>query len=130
MAEILQITAVGILTAVFAALLRRYHEESALLLAVGGCVLIGLMLVKVSQPVIAFLTRLRELTGLEQPLLEPLLKAVGIGVLTQISAGVCDDAKQSAVARLVKLCGGLLALYAALPLLEAVLELIETVGGG
>ena len=128
MAEILQITAVGILTAVFAALLRRYHEESALLLAVGGCVLIGLMLVKVSQPVIAFLTRLR--TGLEQPLLEPLLKAVGIGVLTQISAGVCDDAKQSAVARLVELCGGVLALYAALPLLEAVLELIETVGGG
>ena len=60
----------------------------------------------------------------------PSLKAVGIGVLTQISAGVCDDAKQSAVARLVELCGGLLALYAALPLLEAVLELIETVGGG
>ena len=54
----------------------------------------------------------------------------GIGVLTQISAGVCDDAKQSAVARLVELCGGVLALYAALPLLEAVLELIETVGGG
>ena len=36
----------------------------------------------------------------------------------------------AAVARLVELCGGVLALYAALPLLEAVLELIETVGGG
>lgn len=130
MAELLQISAVGVLTAVFAALLRRYHEESALLLAVGGCVLLGLLLVRIAQPVVAFLARLRELTGLRQPLLEPLLKAVGIGILTQISAGVCADARQSAVARLVELCGGVLALYAALPLLEAVLELIETIGGG
>ncbi len=130
MAELLQISAVGVLTAVFAALLRRYHEESALLLAVGGCVLLGLLLIRIAQPVVAFLARLRELTGLRQPLLEPLLKAVGIGILTQISAGVCVDARQSAVARLVELCGGVLALYAALPLLEAVLELIETIGGG
>ncbi|MBQ9374162.1 MAG: stage III sporulation protein AD, partial [Oscillospiraceae bacterium] len=44
---------------------------------------------------------------------------------TQTASAVCQDAGQSALAKLLELGGGLLCLVAALPLLEAVLDLLE-----
>ena len=70
------------------------------------------------------------MTGLDAELMTPMLKAVGIGLLTEIAAGVCADAGESAIGKLVELAGGLLALSVALPLLEAVLQMLKTMGGG
>ena len=69
---------------------------------------------------------LRQLAGLEPALLQPLLRTVGIGLLTQLTASVCADAGESTVARLIELCGSVLGIYTALPLLEAVLSLLRT----
>ena len=51
---------------------------------------------------------------------------VGIGLLTQLTASVCADAGESTVTRLIELCGSVLGIYTALPLLEAVLSLLRT----
>ena len=51
---------------------------------------------------------------------------LGIGLLTQLTASVCADAGESTVARLIELCGSVLGIYTALPLLEAVLSLLRT----
>ena len=46
--------------------------------------------------------------------------------MTQLTASVCADAGESTVARLIELCGSVLGIYTALPLLEAVLSLLRT----
>ena len=81
---------------------------------------------RLAEPVVSFLSELRQLAGLEPALLQPLLRTVGIGLLTQLTASVCADAGESTVTRLIELCGSVLGIYTALPLLEAVLSLLRT----
>lgn len=130
MQELLQVAVVGIIAALMATMLKKHSAETALLLSLAACLLIALMLVNMTKPVLSFLSELRELTGLDSALMTPMLKAVGIGLLTQISATVCTDAGQSAIAKLIELCGGIFALYVALPLFEAVIQMMKTMGGG
>jgi len=77
-----------------------------------------------------FLKTLRNMSGVDKALMEPMLKAIGIGLLTNISANVCADAGHSSIAKLIELCGAMLAIYVSLPLLEMVLQTVQRLGGG
>ena len=100
------------------------------MLTIAACCIIGVLVVRTAEPIVDFLGRLQGMTGLDAELMTPMLKAVGIGLLTEIAAGVCADAGEGAIGKLVELAGGLLALSVALPLLEAVLQMLKTMGGG
>lgn len=126
----MQVAVIGVITVLLSTLLKKKNGESALLLTLAACAVIGLLLTKMAQPVLEFLQKLRELANLDTALMTPLLESVGIGLLTQICAGICEDAGEGAIAKLVELCGGILAVYVSLPLLEALLKTVETMGGG
>ena len=130
MTGLLQATVIGIVTVLLTAMIKKNSQELALLLTLAACVLIGLLLLQLAEPVIEFLAKLRNIAGLDKTLTEPMLKTVGIGLITQIGATVCADAGENAVARMIEVCGGILALYVSLPLMEAVLSLIDTMSGG
>ncbi len=126
----LQAAAVALVTVILTAMLKKSSGELALLLTLAACVLIGVFFLRLAEPVVEFLSKLRDLAGLDKALMTPMLKTIGIGILTQISATVCADAGENAIARLVEVCGSVLALYVALPLLEAVLDMVEQMSGG
>ncbi len=130
MDNFLHAAVIGILAVIFAALLKKKNGELAVLLSLGACVLIALLLLDLLRPLLDFMTKLRNIAGLDKELLTPLLKTLGIGLLTQVCATVCADGGEKAVASLVEVCGGLLALYVALPLLEAVLDMVQKMSGG
>ena len=121
---------IGIVTAVLVTLIRRSNAELALLVSVAACVGMALLTLRLIEPVVSFFEKLEALSGLESELLSPLVKSVGIGVLTQLCAAFCADAGQSALGKLVELSGSILAIYVALPLLEAVLVMIRSMMGG
>lgn len=121
---------IGLITVVFTTLLKKHSGEMALVLTVAACAVMGLLILKLTEPVVSFLTQLRSLAGMDAALMTPLLKTVGIGLLTQLATAVCTDAGESAIARLIELCGGVLAIYVALPLLEAVIDMIQNMSGG
>ncbi len=130
MQSFLQAAVLGVLAAVLATLLKRNSKDLALVLTIAACCIIGVLVVRTAEPIVDFLGRLQGMTGLDAELMTPMLKAVGIGLLTEIAAGVCADAGEGAIGKLVELAGGLLALSVALPLLEAVLQMLKTMGGG
>lgn len=130
MEELLKICVTGLIGVLFATVVRRHGGELALLLTLAVCTVIALALVRIAQPVVDFLMKLQNIAQIDRALMTPLLKAVGIGLLTQIGSTVCGDAGESAVAKLIELCGSFLALYTALPLLEAVLDMISAMSGG
>ena len=130
MQGLLQATVIGVVTVLLTAMLRRNNKELGILLTLTACVLIGLLLVQLAEPVVEFLSKLRNIAGLDKTLTEPIIKTIGIGLITQIGATVCADAGENAIAKLIEVCGGVLALYVSLPLLEAVLSLIDTMSGG
>ena len=53
------------------------------------------------------------------------VKALGIAYISEFAADTCRDAGQSASASAVELCGAAGALYAAIPLMKAVMKTVE-----
>ena len=129
MESFLQVAVLGLLTVIFTNLLRKNNRELSIILSLAACVIIAVILIQLAKPLIEFMERLRSVSGLDKGLLSPLIKTIGIGLLTQISSNICADAGENAIAKLIEVCGGVLALYVALPLFEAVLEMMESLGG-
>ena len=119
MNTLLQVAVIGVVTALLVTLL-----------TIAACVLMTIAVIRLVEPVISFCGKLQTLSGLDDELLTPLIKSVGIGIVTQLCAAFCTDAGENAVARLIELCGGILAIYVALPLLGAVIDMIRTMMGG
>ena len=127
---VLQGSAIAIIGALFAVFLRRYDGAFAALVTLGcGCVILYL-LISILSPILAFLERLREAAGIASPVLHPLLKSVAIGLLVNVAVTICADTGNSAVGSVVRLLGTAASIYIALPLLEAVLDLVTNMMGG
>ena len=121
---------VGALSAALAAVtLRRQNADLAMLLGILGCCLGALLLLELLEPVLDYVKKLYSRVGLEDSLLSPLLKSVGIALLSQLGAAVCADSGQSALARVIELGGAVLCLSLSLPLFQAVFALIEQLSG-
>ena len=116
MSGALSVAAAAILAAVCALVVSKQAPEVAILLAICAGALILLYCSGALETVSAFLDRLAELGGLSPQVLSPMLKAVGIGLVTRLAADFCRDAKESALAGVVELAGALLAPAAGLPL--------------
>lgn len=128
MQQALQIAALAMIAALLVNVLQ--GKEFGVLLALAACAAVGTLLVQMLQPLISFARELSEQTGLESGLLAPLWKVLGITMICRLGAAVCTDAGQKALGELVQRGGEVLALCAALPLMQAVLALLKTLSGG
>ncbi len=64
-------------------------------------------------------------SALDAVVIAPVLKCVGIGVVTEVAKELCKDAGEGTLASFTELCGSLCAMYATLPLLRSLLAVIE-----
>ena len=128
--EIWKFAAFAIVCALLCAVLKQHGAELSSVLALAGCVGLLIAAFTVLSPVMTFLRRLSGLAGINAALLAPVLKAAAVGLLTQLTESFCKDAGEGALAKAVELCGGILALYALLPLASSVAELLQRMAGG
>ena len=119
-----KLAAVGVTAVVLSAVLKKNTPELALLLALAA----GLwMLAQAAVGLGAAAALMRELAGqagVSEVLLEPVVKAVALSILTKLTAELCKSAGEGGVAAFVETAGAALALLAALPLVRAVAQLM------
>lgn len=124
MEAMMKLTAVGVTAAVLSAVLKRNTPELAMLLALCA----GLwMLALAAEGLGAAVALMRELAGqagLSEALLEPVVKAVALSILTRLTAEICRSAGEGGVAAFVETAGSALSLMAALPLVRAVAQMM------
>jgi stage III sporulation protein AD len=124
MEAMMKLTAVGVTAAVLSAVLKRNTPELAMLLALCA----GLwMLALAAEGLGAAMALMRELAGqagLSEALLEPVVKAVALSILTRLTAEICRSAGEGGVAAFVETAGSALSLMAALPLVRAVAQMM------
>ena len=125
MDEALRLPALALIAALLTLVLRKQSPELGLVLTLCACVLGSALLLSAFKPVLRLTRSLAERAELDAALMAPVWKCLGLGLLTELCSAVCADAGQSALAKLVELGGTVLCLAAALPLLQAVLALIE-----
>lgn len=64
-------------------------------------------------------------SGLPAAVFIPVIKCVGIAVLTKLVCGLCKDAGQSSVSTAVEYLGSAAAVFTALPLIQTLLKTLE-----
>lgn len=117
--------ALCLIGALLAAFLKKTSPDIALILAGCVCVVVLVLIIKGVGEVWAFLTEILERGGLTTELFSPLLKIVGIALITRTAGELCRDAGQSALSGMVETAGAFAAILLSLPLLRAAWVLLE-----
>ncbi len=100
-------------------------QEFSILVSIGAVLLVAGMAMTMLRPVLSFVDTLKTAAGLGEGTVAPVLKALTIGFLTGIGANLCEDAGEAAIGAVLKMAGGIGAVYVLLPLMESLLELLE-----
>ena len=117
--------AIAVVGSILALLLRKDAAEQSLTLSVVTGMLIVWISATVAAEILDALRRLAEKNAVSTLYTAPVLKCVGIGVVTHLAAQVCRDAQQGSIGAAVELCGTLCALYVSLPLVRSLLATVE-----
>ena len=123
--EIFKIIGVAFVTAISAILLKSTKPELSFAVTVTGVIVILMFVVDMLQNTVTILSTIASITGIENGLIKILLKIVGVGYLTEFSAGILNDFGSNAVADKVILGGKLTILILSLPIIESVLKLMS-----
>ena len=117
---------IGVIASVLGLLLKKNTPEFALLLTISAAAAIIGFSLSVLGNIKDFVYEIAEKGAVNSALLTPLVKCVGISVCAKLASDICKDAGFSASASAVELVASAAALYAALPLMRAVLKMTES----
>lgn len=107
----------------------KQEQGLAVILSIAVCCMIAVAALTTLTPILDFLHRLDAAGNLNQFGLGNLLKMVGIGLVSELVATLCQDAGNTSLGKQVQLLGGIVILKLSLPILETLLELIENLLG-
>ena len=124
MESVVRLAAAAVAAALCAVVVKQHARGGRAGLALAaGALLLGAALGAIEE-VRALADELGELIGLSPAVLAPVLKTVGIAILTRIAAELCRDAGEGGIAAAAETAGAAAAVLTALPLLRAVLSTI------
>ncbi len=118
--------AVCLIGALLAVTLKKSSPDMAFLLVLAVVAAVLVWLRDILWDVTDFLRRMAESSGLAPEVFVPLLKTVGIALISRLGAGLCRDAGEGALATLVEIAAAFGAIWVSLPLLKAVWEMLQS----
>ena len=124
MDEMLKIGAIAVVATLCAVVVKKNVQELGIVLTLVAGVLILTLAFDAITSVRTLIDRLGELAGLSPTVISPVIKTVGVAIVTRLCAEVCRDAKEGGIASFVEVAGVATGLLITLPLLEAVLEMV------
>ena len=125
MTLLVQAAALGLVGALVGLLLKKNAPELGLALSLAICLMAAGMAMELFAQLKEIIDLARTQTGLSPAIVSPVLKCVGIGVVTRLATDLCKDAGQGAIASAVEMCGAACAMVTALPLIRSLLQMIS-----
>lgn len=126
METFVRIAAVCVIGAVLAAFLKSESKEMGLLLALTVCAVTLLATAGPLGEVIELFGQMAVWSGLDLQLFAPLLKIVGVSLVSRLGTELCRDAGENAMAALVETGAAVGSILLAAPLFRAVWELLRS----
>ena len=105
-------------------------KEISLVLTASVCAMLLMLCVSFLEPVMDFIRNLEELGNLDEGMVQILLKAAGIGLVSEIAGMVCADAGNGSLGKGIKMLGTAVILWLAIPVFNGLLDLIRMILGG
>ena len=125
MTELVKIIGAAFVTAATCTVLRVTKPELVFAVSVVGVVIILLFILESLEGSLSVLTEIAKMTGMENGVLRILVKIVGVGYLTEFSAGILNDCNASSVADKVVLAGKLTVIILSMPIISGLLQLFK-----
>jgi len=121
---ILQIVAVGVLSAVLALTVKKQSPEIALMITITASILIFFMIMPLFAEAIGVFTRLGSMLDGGMHYVGLALRVVGVAYMAELGASVCVDAGESAIAAKIDLAGRVIILVLAMPVVVDIVNLV------
>ncbi|MDY5333858.1 MAG: stage III sporulation AC/AD family protein [Vescimonas sp.] len=122
----MRLTALCLVGALLAALLRRTGGEMALLLALAVCGAAVMLLAQPLEELKGFWEEAASWGQLPVQLFVPLVKTVGIALICRTGSDLCRDAGESAIGSVLETAGAVAAIVVSLPLFRSAWELLRS----
>jgi Stage III sporulation protein AC/AD protein family. len=126
MEMIIKTAAIGITGASIALLLKKSMPEIASLLSIATAIVILFIALDGFLGISKFIEELIDTAGLSSAVVSPVIKTVGIGLITKLSSDICRDSGQSTAGTVVDTAGTIAAITVALPLMKTVFSMISS----
>ena len=121
---IVQVVAVGIISAVLALTIKKHSPEIALIIALAASVLLFTMVLPSLIYAVGIIQNLGGHLDDRLPYVTLILQILGIAYVAEMGAQICHDAGESAIAYKIELAGKVLIMAVAAPILLNVLQMI------
>ena len=118
-----------LLTVVVTLMLGSRSKDFAAVLGIFVCCVGAMAALEYIRPVLGFLEELEKLGGLDHSMIRILLKAAGVGLISEIAALVCNDSGNTSLGKTVKLLGSAAILWLSLPMYTMLIELLQEMLG-
>lgn len=108
----------------------KQEKGISIILSLLVCCMLAISAMRYIRPIVDFFYQLEILSSLQNYGLDSLLKIMGIGFISEISSLVCQDAGNASLGKGLQILAAIVMINLSLPIMERLLELIQTVLGG
>lgn len=123
--DIFKIVGVGILGVITAGFIKSAKSEFSVFVVLTTGLVILIMIAKGMSEVLLKFSEIVAKTGIPSALYGAILKIVGVGYLTEFSAGICEDYGAGSVGKKLQLSGKIAIFILAFPVIEAFINVVE-----
>lgn len=122
--DIIQIVFFGITAALVYIIVKEIQPNAAFILVLVASIIIFFQLIEQIRTVILFIESLAMRAAVDSYYLATILKIIGIAYIVEISANLTKDSGLTSLAAKIELAGKIFILLLALPIIQAVIEVI------
>ena len=122
----LKICGIGILCTVTVIIIKQYRAEFSLPLRIAAIIITAGSVFIALEPAFTYMNSIGNEYGISL-YVKHILKALGIAMLTNISAGICRDCGETSTAGMVELAGKAELILMSLPLIEEITSAVGSI---
>lgn len=123
--EILKISAIALAGVITAALLKSVNKDISLYVILATAVIILISVLNGISEVFSFIENIYDDITYGREFFPIIIKVLIIAYITDFTAQLCKDAGEAAIGSKVELAGKVIIFYTAIPILTAILELLD-----
>ena len=120
-------TAGALIALILYLILMKTGKEFSLLLIIAVVSMIAGITLVFLQPIVAFIEKLIAIGHFDSDMLEIVLKAVGIGLLAEITGLICADTGSASLGKILQIMASAVILWLSIPLFTSLIDLVEEI---
>ena len=121
--------AIVLITVILGLVLSKKERDLWVLLTIAAICSVLMCALVFLEPIINFFRTVKTIGNIDSDLFRILLKAVGIGLLGEITSLLCQDSGNGALGRGIQILSASVILWLSIPLLNELLELVQNILG-